>query len=354
MQDPQILVVETPTAEDLLAGGGQFQQFVAPFIPPEWVVQVDLARLPIARAGISFEQDENDSRVFYGSQKLSPTAAYLSLGVGWVFDRALEEALAAQKLRADQLDTARRAVDAHSKALLAEFPDIPWMNSYESIQSTGHRPRTLRDAQLCGLTVARAIQTIDPNRARRFVERELALGGCVYKSPIKMVWTPRRRFWWSRKPQPMWLSTRRVRRGAEPVYDYLSVGPLIFQQYVPGRRIRVNVIMCPPAPEVRAAEAIMPRDWELQSDICDHRIVGHTYAPFELPVDLADRCIELLKLKHLRRAELDFNLTSEGQFVLVDVNEDGRWGFLEEELGYPIGQAVSRMLLSEPRRRPVK
>lgn len=346
IKDVQILAIETPTPEDLTMGGGQFDQFVAPFLPSE-VVRIDLARLPAAQQGISYKQDEYGSQVYFGSQRLHPTAAYLSLGVEWVFDEILSQTLADRKLRPDQIDTARRAVRAHGEALLAEFSDIPWINPYAAMLNTSHRPLTLRDAQRCGIDVARAIQTGDPDEARRFVYRELTRDGCVFKSPIKMVWTPKRRWPWQPKPRQMWLSTRRILPGTQPDYDSLALGPLIFQQYVPGRRIRVNIIMCPPRPEVRAAQAVMPPGWELDDTICDHRIVDHTYAPFKLPSGLEERCVELLRRKGLLRAELDFNLTAEGRYVLVDVNEDGRWGFLEEELdNYPIGRAIARLLLA--------
>ncbi len=64
------------------------------------------------------------------------------------------------------------------------------------------------------------------------------------------------------------------------------------------------------------------------------------YEHLRLPADLKAKCIKLLAAMGLSYGALDFVVTPEGEYVFLELNPAGQWGWIERVLGLPITDAI--------------
>jgi hypothetical protein len=128
-----------------------------------------------------------------------------------------------------------------------------------------------------------------------------------------------------------------IRRRDFVKYQSIRHAPAIFQPYVAKQvELRVTVVGDRVfAAEIGSQSSRLTRvDWRHYED----RTVP--YVPHSLPVDVAQRCFELVRALGLEFGALDFILTPEGDYVFLEINPNGQWGFIELSTGLPIADAV--------------
>lgn len=74
----------------------------------------------------------------------------------------------------------------------------------------------------------------------------------------------------------------------------------------------------------------------------DFERVAHTCA--ELPVSIQQRLVEFMQKIGLRYGALDLIETPEGEFVFLEVNPSGQWGWIADLAGLSVPEAVAEML----------
>ena len=121
----------------------------------------------------------------------------------------------------------------------------------------------------------------------------------------------------------------------------LRYGPAILQPNLPkAYELRVTVV----GERVFAARIdsqasrLTALDWRHYED----PKVG--YAAYDLPRDVADRCVRLVAGLGLSFGALDFIVTPDGRHVFLELNVNGQWAFVEMLTGMPIGDAIADWL----------
>ncbi|GAA2875929.1 hypothetical protein GCM10010517_36960 [Streptosporangium fragile] len=121
----------------------------------------------------------------------------------------------------------------------------------------------------------------------------------------------------------------------------LRYGPAMLQPQVPkAYELRVTVV----GERVFAARIdsqasrLTAVDWRHYDD----PKVG--YAAYDLPRDVADRCVRLVAGLGLTFGALDFIVTPDGRYVFLELNVNGQWAFVEMLTGMPIGDAIADWL----------
>lgn len=69
-----------------------------------------------------------------------------------------------------------------------------------------------------------------------------------------------------------------------------------------------------------------------------------TFSPIELPADFAAALVRIAKRLGLHYGAVDLILTPEGEWVFLEINPVGEWGWLHE-CGVPVADAVAELLL---------
>jgi hypothetical protein len=113
--------------------------------------------------------------------------------------------------------------------------------------------------------------------------------------------------------------------------------PVQFQRYVPGINVRVHVV---------AQNVLATR---VETDQVDYRYVqergGRTeFHTWELPADLAERCLKLVRGLGLVLAGVDLILTDDGEAYCLEVNPNPGFSCYETRTAQPISYAVALAL----------
>lgn len=207
---------------------------------------------------------------------------------------------------------------------LSGLLDAYWMNVPERDDLAHRKVFQLRMAQRIGIQMPDTLVTNAPEAAREFIDKH-GQRGTVFKA-------------FSGTPQA-WRETRLIGDAEMEMLDSVRYSPLIFQQYIEGRDIRVTVV----GSHVFAAEI----DIDSGDYPVDFRMNYETLrmAPIDLPADVEEGIRELMAGLGLVYGAIDFRRTADGRFVFLEINPAGQWLFVQQHTNQPITEAVADTLL---------
>lgn len=135
--------------------------------------------------------------------------------------------------------------------------------------------------------------------------------------------------------------THVVHRRAISNYQAIRYAPAIFQAYVPKRvEVRVTVV----GDRVFAAEIGSQTQRQTRYDWRHYDDARVPYTPHRLPLSIEQRCQDLVQALGLAFGALDLILTPDGEYVFLELNANGQWGFVELATGLPIAAAIADFL----------
>jgi len=73
---------------------------------------------------------------------------------------------------------------------------------------------------------------------------------------------------------------------------------------------------------------------------------GDLYSSFTLPNDIEEFCIGLLKHFNLNYGAIDMIVTPDGEFVFLEINPNGQWGWIEGLTNMPISDEIITRLVN--------
>lgn len=71
------------------------------------------------------------------------------------------------------------------------------------------------------------------------------------------------------------------------------------------------------------------------------------HTKIELPVNLQEKCISLLKALGLRFGAVDFILDKNDNYIFLEINPNGQWAWIEKQTGYDISNQIVNLLINE-------
>lgn len=272
------------------------------------------------KATLSIQYDDGGSVVFnYGGERVSLDA----VGSVWWrrpqpyrIDEALTDPLT-RNFTLGEIDEAYHGV----YAMLDAF----WINDPARDERAGRKAYQLQLARQLGLRTPRTLITNDPDEARRFIT-EQGHDRTIYK-PFK-------------GSAESWRETRILKREELDLLDTVRYAPLIFQEYVEAvADLRVTAVggrLFPAA--INLKNSSYPQDFRMD-------MAGCSIAACELPREVEDRLLQLMRRLGLSYGAIDLRLTPDGEYVFLEINPSGQWLFIEVETGQPIARAVAELLI---------
>jgi glutathione synthase/RimK-type ligase-like ATP-grasp enzyme len=121
----------------------------------------------------------------------------------------------------------------------------------------------------------------------------------------------------------------------EVALDNLECSTTYFQQYIPkDYEVRVTIINknCH-AVRIDSKEKV---DWRKSDN-------KNTYSVISLPEEIREKCFTMLKELKLDFGAFDF-IVNDGKFIFLEVNPNGQWYWLEEELNLDISDDIVAFL----------
>ena len=114
---------------------------------------------------------------------------------------------------------------------------------------------------------------------------------------------------------------------------------MIFQAEVPrAYELRISVF----GERVFAAKlepqsALADVDWRMDK--------GSDWQPYDLPEDVSESVLQLLRELRLDYGMVDMRVTPAGEYVFFEVNPSGQFVFIEIETGLPVCRAMADLLI---------
>lgn len=71
------------------------------------------------------------------------------------------------------------------------------------------------------------------------------------------------------------------------------------------------------------------------------------YSKIDLPIDIEEKCNKLMRKLNLRFGAIDFIETENGDFVFLEINPNGQWAWIEQQLKFDISGTILKQLAYE-------
>ncbi|MGH3565018.1 MAG: ATP-grasp ribosomal peptide maturase [Pseudonocardia sp.] len=204
-----------------------------------------------------------------------------------------------------------------------------WIDVPGAVADASYKPRQLRVAAQCGLTVPRSLVTSVGTCARAFaaevggalIYKSMSTGVVVEQDELRIIYTSR-------------LTADDLDDAAIGLCCHL------FQEWVPKAfDVRLTVVRdrCF-AVAVHADSPEAEVDWRSRYD--DLR-----YEVCMTPDEVRYGVVAYLRKFGLTFGAFDFSVTPDGRWWFLECNPAGQWGWLAEETGLPIAEAIADELV---------
>lgn len=208
--------------------------------------------------------------------------------------------------------------------------DCTWVNHPDHNRIAEIKLNQLKKAIQLGLEIPKTIVTNNPAEARRFVNK---LGGNVIVKSLSGGFVPD-------DTAPISIFTNVLDpEGIKNLGD-VRYTPTLFQEYIPkSLEIRATVV----GNKVFAAEIHSQanpntlQDWRHDTLNLPHKI-------HQLPEDIAQKCLALVRSFNLNFGAIDIILTPKDRYVFLELNPNGQWAWVEDLTGLPIADALIDVL----------
>lgn len=209
-----------------------------------------------------------------------------------------------------------------------------WMSHPASVQQAESKIYQLPVARSLGFHIPDTLITNDAAEVRRFYQEK---GGQIVAKPLRLGY-----FDYGQKKTSVY--TNKVEWS--DLHDDVSikVAPVIYQELIPKLYdIRVTVVGNRLFAAAIHSQDVLSAliDWR-RSDTNELAHTVHT-----LPPQVSDSCLRLVKLLGLNYGALDLVLTPKNEYVFLEINPNGQWAWLEDELNLPISEEIANWLFAQ-------
>jgi len=227
------------------------------------------------------------------------------------------------------LDEWRAAIEA----MYALLKDPLWVSHPDKLRKASRKPLQLKLAQEIGFRVPRTLITNNPIQAKRFYE--LCDGKIILKA-TGAGWI------YSRDNSDIkFVLTNRVNFSDIIAEDEISISPVTFQEEIPKKyEIRVNVI----GSQVISVKIDSQQSKTSELDWRRYDLQNTPYAPYKLPDEIEKKCLELTRQLGLEFGAIDLIRKPDGEYVFLEINENGQFLWIEELSGSQISVALASLL----------
>lgn len=209
-----------------------------------------------------------------------------------------------------------------------------WVSDPDALRTAEWKPRQLVYAQQVGLRIPRTLITTDQQAALQFFDA--CQGEVVYKPFSQGILSPKVGDIW----QGAIYTTKLTRSALEEHLASVSITATCLQEYIAKAfELRVTVI----GSRLFAAEIHSQHSERARVDFR----LGYgelKYALHTLPPVIEQACKALVRLFNLQFAALDLLVTPDGEYVFVDLNSNGQWGWIEQQTGLPLTETLVSLL----------
>lgn len=222
--------------------------------------------------------------------------------------------------------------------------DCFWISPIYNMTRAGNKPLQLGLASDLGFLIPETIVTNDPEEAWRF--HQAREGKVVYKTLSEGILAVRGGAW----EQPIIqgeIYTTPLEGYRRADFERVAQCPCLFQEYVEKRfELRITVV----GDKVFAAEIHSQASEATRYDWRRDELNEVPHAIHALPEAMAQKCVSLVAKLGLQYGAIDMIYTPEGEYVFLEINPNGQYGWIEQRTGLPISEAIAKALAENGKR----
>jgi glutathione synthase/RimK-type ligase-like ATP-grasp enzyme len=201
--------------------------------------------------------------------------------------------------------------------------DAKWISDPWQVYRAENKLYQLKIAIKIGFKIPQTLVTTDRIEVSAFYER-------VQKMIVKPISVTRS----NDGNESLFIYTSRVEQHHIDNLDDFDLTPCIFQEEIEKElELRVTVV----GRQVFAASVNSQQSEETK---VDWRRKPLKFEAFELPKEVADKCVRLVKRLGLLFGAIDLILSPNGSFTFLEINPNGQWVWIENETALPISDAI--------------
>ena len=192
-------------------------------------------------------------------------------------------------------------------------------------------------AQQAGLTVAPMICTDDPDAARRFVSTYGAVAAKPVSGFVMKTDLPNGR----EVPLAMFTKLLTVEE-FDRVAGLTRHAPLLLEPYIEKDfELRITIV----GQRIHACRIDSQRSERTRIDWRNYDLENTPHSQFELPYRVRDQLLNFMKSAGLEFAAIDMIVSRDGEFVFLEANPCGQYGWIESLTGLPISETIAEWLM---------
>ena len=222
------------------------------------------------------------------------------------------------------------------KGIYLCLKDRFWMNPFPWNTVLEEKLFQLKTAQEIGFTIPQS-----------FITTSLTEAALYFKSVSDdVVYKPFSQMFWEDKKGDSQIDTYQLYTSIIKKDDLDNepdhVTPNIFQVYIPKKiELRITCVgTAVMACEIHSQQSeISKHDWR------KYDLDNTPYKKHDLPPDIEQFCLQFLKRLGLTYGCIDMIVTPNDEYVFLELNPNGQFGWIEHMTGLPITENIARMLI---------
>ncbi len=232
----------------------------------------------------------------------------------------------------------RQYIEQESNVMLSNLihaiPGQRWISNPINMEQAAYKPYNIRVAQEIGFEIPETIISNSPEGVEKFMHNL----NLEYVA-LKPVETP----WIKSTDNSFLFFTKKIHKNRISEWrKQIQVCPVILQEYIEKSvELRITVIdnqVFPCAIHSQRSE-LTKEDWR------KYDIDNTPHETFQLPEDIKQKCVALLKNLGIRFGCIDMILTPENRYVFLEINPAGQWLWIEELTGLSISKTLTHALV---------
>jgi ATP-grasp ribosomal peptide maturase len=210
--------------------------------------------------------------------------------------------------------------------VLSSLP-VLWVNHPARLADAAYKPAQLVAARRCGLLVPETLITQDPEAVRAFAANGTTVTKILGSNTILEEGVRKVAF------------TRVVNEADLADLRGVDITTHLFQRWVPkAYEARVVVIGGHiTAAAIHAANAESYVDWRADYDSSSYELI-------DPPAEVVTGIRQLMGVLDLRYAALDFVIDPDDQWIFLEINAGGQFGWIEDKTGAPLTDQIADLL----------
>lgn len=220
-------------------------------------------------------------------------------------------------------------IDSLIKNLLSIL-DVKWLSKPMHVYNAENKLLQLKIAQEIGFEIPPTVITTSKEELRKFYK----------ENEENIIIKPIAHTRIDDANNASFIFTNEVLESHIKNLDQYDLTPCIFQRNIAKQyEVRVTVV----GDKVFAAAVNSQNETDTKTD---WRKLKLPFYKIELPGDVKDKCVEIVKLLGLEFGAIDLIKDNNGNYVFLEINPNGQWVWIENDTGLEISNAIIENLLN--------